>query len=393
MNETLTAKRDAWLKETIEKLKLGNRDIDVLRRATNTLIGNLIDSPDNAWGPYRGIVPSPRTYKGVWNWDSAFHALAVSRFDPDLAYEQFAIFFANQGDDGIFPDVIRTDGSRMDTYSKPPVMAWAFARVYRRAPRPDLLPDAYAHFVKNEGFWANKRCDEKTGLFYYDALHVGDEWRKHQKWESGMDTSPRWDNGVDNLLAVDLNGFMVTFYDALADMADRLGKKDESDAWRQKRDALAQALDTTLWSDEAQSYLDRDRFTGQFSDVTSSVFFVPLFAGAASPEHAAAMAKRAADPKEYFPSMPSVAMNHPTFSAGDYWRGPVWLNYAWFAAQGLRAYGYDKLAADVRRWVLSTVHGDAKTIYEYYNPITREGLGAKEFGWSCAFCVEFICSD
>lgn len=36
------------------------------------------------------------TYHGIWNWDSAFHAVAVSHWDGKLAGEQFEILFSKQ---------------------------------------------------------------------------------------------------------------------------------------------------------------------------------------------------------------------------------------------------------------------------------------------------------
>ena len=383
----LTATR--WLAAP-ELAELDERDSDLLRRAVSVFEHNLFAAQDCAWGHYRGILPSPGQYNGVWNWDSAFHAMALSHIDAKLAYEQCEIFMDFQGDDGIFPDVIRTNRTKMDNYSKPPVFPWAFVRAYSNAPNPALLPRAYASYCRNAGFWEKCRRDEATGLFFYDATKINDNWPTHQKWESGMDTSPRWDDGVSRWLAVDLCGYMVLFYKALAQMAEWLQHPAEAAAWNRTAETLCANVRTLLWCDAKQCFLDRDRVTGTFSQVVTSASFVPLFAGCADRKQAAVMAKNARNPQLFYPSMPTVAFECETFSASDYWRGPVWLNYAYFAAEGLRLYGYAEQADALREYTLRTVDAEKRDIFEYYDAVSGRGLGASSFGWSAAFVIEWI---
>lgn len=69
-------------------------EADLLRRAQATILGNLVEG--KAWAPYLGVMPSLGSYRGVWNWDSAFHAAALSLWDPKLARDQFRILFDKQ---------------------------------------------------------------------------------------------------------------------------------------------------------------------------------------------------------------------------------------------------------------------------------------------------------
>lgn len=386
----LTEKRIEWLEALKTSGKMSDRDFSLLERASAVFENNIFDSTTAVWGKYRGVLPSPGHYNGVWNWDSAFHALALSYIDPELAYEQFELFFDYQGKDGIYPDVIYTDGTIKDNYSKPPVFPWAFTSVYKRCPKPEILPKAYDSYCRNLDFWNNNRCDEKHGLYYYDCRRIDDSWRIHQKWESGMDNSPRWDNGVEQWLAVDLNGYMAAFYDALSQMAQWLGLPDDSAKWEKQSAALKKKINAELWCEEQKCFLDRNRFTGEFSDVLSSACFVPLFAGCSDEEHAKIMADNAENPERFYPSMPTVAFCCDTFSTTEYWRGPVWLNLVYFAVEGLKRYGYTEIADRICEHVLSDTDSDKRDIFEYYNPQTGEGLGAKSFGWSAAFIIEFI---
>lgn len=380
------SKRKIWLGSL--KSKVGDRDFSLLDRASQVLTDNLIEGTDESWGTLCGILPSPREYKGIWNWDTAFHAIGLSNFAPELAYEQFEIFFSCQLPDGMFPDVIYQSGERKDTYSKPPVFPWAFAEVYRRHPDREKLKTAYEKYRLNESFWRNKRFDEKYGLFHYDAVR-DEHYVQHVKWESGMDNSPRWDTQNSEWLAADLNAFMVMFYDALSFMAEELNN-GEAEKWRTESKELKERINAVLWNEKIGIYADVDRTNGELSKVITSASFVPLFADCADENKAARMAKCAADREMFFPAMPTVAFNCPEYSPSDYWRGPVWLNYLYFAVEGLKKYGYSDVADKIRETVLNWVDADKRDIFEYYDSKNGTGLGAIHFGWSAVFIIELI---
>lgn len=380
-------KRKLWLDSV--KSKVSSRDFELLERASAVLTDNLIEGTDESWGELCGILPSPREYKGIWNWDTAFHALGLSYFDTELAFEQFGIFFSCQLPDGMFPDVIYQSGERKDTYSKPPVFPWAFVEVYKRSPNKEKLKFAYEKYKLNEQFWRTQRYDEKYRLFHYDAKK-DDDYITHVKWESGMDNSPRWDDKNSEWLAADLNGFMVMFYNALEFMATELEKIDEAEKWHKKSAELKEKINAVLWNDEAGIYIDVDRTNGEFSDVITSASFVPMFAGCTSEKQVEKIAVCAADRNKFYPAMPTVAYDSPKYSSSDYWRGPVWLNYLYFAVNGLKKYGYDYTAREIRETVLDFAFNEKRDIFEYYDSKSGEGLGAIHFGWSAVFIIELI---
>ena len=97
----------------------------LLKRSQATLMRNVITG--DAWKPYRGVMPSLGSYRGIWNWDSAFHAVGISHWDPELAREQFKILFGKQLPSGALPDVIWEKRGMVTTFTKPPVLAWAVA--------------------------------------------------------------------------------------------------------------------------------------------------------------------------------------------------------------------------------------------------------------------------
>ncbi len=370
---------------------VSERDKTILDAAYEVLKKNTIHSKNAPWGDVPVVSPWSGPCAGIWNWDSAFHAMTVSRFDTPLAKSCIDAFTAFQLPFGMFPDVIHVDGRICDNYGKPPVLPWATLIVFRRDGDRDFLRRNFDRYVKNASFWEENRCDR--GLFYYSAQqHPEAEDYLHPRWESGWDNSPRWDEfPIVDLYAIDLNCYMVLFYRAMAEMAEILGEKRQD--WDAKAKALAGRIEATLFDEARNTYADRNRKNGKFLTVLSPASFMPLYIGTASQERAAAMEALAADPKKFYPGMPTVTYDCPAFSK-DYWRGQTWLNVAFFAVKGLADYGFCKTAGEIREYILSMAYDNLpRGIFENYDSVNRRGLFNNSFSWSAAFLIEFILSD
>ncbi|HVX39261.1 MAG TPA: hypothetical protein VHB25_06775, partial [Gemmatimonadaceae bacterium] len=97
--------------------------------------------------------------------------------------------------------------------------------------------------------------------------------------------------------------------------------------------------------------------------------------------------------------VPSTAACEPTFVPGSdrylwierYWRGPTWLFSTWFMLRGLLRLGYEAEAAHLVERTTALVQRSG--FREYFNPITGEGMGARNFAVStvaveCAALME-----
>jgi putative isomerase len=359
----------------------------LLKRSQATLLANVITS--DAWKPYRGVMPSLGTFRGVWNWDSAFHAVGISHWDPVLARDQFRILFDKQLPSGALPDVVLEKGDIVTGWTKPPVMAWAIAVVDHRSRDTSFLAAFYPKLIKLGDFWLNERGGKNDGLFYYAGADAGDD--------SGWDDAIRWDDGYrysksDNhrLWAVDLNCYMVMHYRAMAYIADRLNLPRDRDKWLQMADGLAKRINDKLWDDKLGFYVDRDRVTGKNGPALSPAGFMPLFVRIASRQRAARVAQVAADPTKFFPGMPTAAYDTPGYKSKGYWRGSTWLNTSYFALKGLQEYGHNKVAENMRSTLLTWLSRNPSDLFEHYDSRSGEGEGAKGLGWSATFTIAFV---
>ncbi len=377
--------KNEWLRQY--EGALSERDFALISRAYDILAENTLQGDGMPWGSIPAISPWPGPGAGLWNWDSVFHAVTVSRYDGELAkgcIDGFAMF---QKESGLLPDVIHPDGSIMDNYSKPPVFAWGVLTVFQATGDREFLRRNYDRAVKYEGFWRKDRFDR--GLFFYSAQQEPEkDDYLHPRWESGWDNSARWDVApIVELYPIDLNCYMVMYYRSMAKMAEILG--EDSGIFQEREAALVREIETRLYSEELCAYVDRNRKTGEYSTVLSPASFMPLYIGTASPERAAAMEKHARDRNKFYPGMPTVAYDDPGYD-NDYWRGPTWLNVAFFAVKGLADYGFADTANEIREYLLDMCYDGLPCIYENYDSKTRLGRCNKNFSWSSAFIIEFI---
>lgn len=378
--------REKWLAK--QKQNVSKSEYDLIKRSVKVLTDNTTDDKNLPWSPYRSILPAKGRFDGIWNWDSAFHAMTVSRWDTQLAEECILSHTMFQADNGIFPDVIWMDGSgAVYDFSKPPVMPWAGEIVYRRSRNMEFLKQIYPRFVKNEKFMRDNRCYK--GLFFYDAQDKENpEYESCASNESGWDNSVRWDESVAEQWAVDLNCYMIMMYRSMKYFAREMELYEDIEKWSKCEMELIQLTEEKLWDNDNGYYCDVNRFTGKCSKTLTPASFMPLFIKTATDERAEYMNRLAADSNKFYSGMPSVAYDNPEYST-DYWRGPTWLNIAYFAAKGLRNYGF-KTADDIKETILSWCEHDKRGIFENYNSKTGEGLCCDHFSWSAAFIIEFI---
>jgi putative isomerase len=384
-----------WLAQ--QRGRVSARDFELLRRAQGVLYQNILTTGDEGkplpWAPLRGICPSLAKYPGVWDWDGSFHALAISRWDGELAREQLRIILDRQQPSGLLINNIRANGQIRTRYGGPPLTPWVCARILESAPDQAFLQRAYPQYVRYEQHLWRNRGGQADGLFHYatERTGVAKDDRQAIRFESGWDNSVRWDDTVD-LWTPDMNSFVVLVYRGLERMAKWLSLSADTARWRVRGQALGRQINERLFDSKTGAYLDRRRDTGQFSQVLTAASLQPLFAGVADAEKAAAMAKLAADPRKLLPGMPTLAYDHPKYDSAGYWRGPTWPETTYFATKGLKHYGYTKTAEAIRQTFLDWCASNKDSLYEYYDSKSGKGLGEPQYAGTAAFVIELILS-
>ncbi|RDS86146.1 MGH1-like glycoside hydrolase domain-containing protein [Dyella psychrodurans] len=386
---------------SIAKSHLAGLPDDVAQRVAVKAIITLLGNWRAARGDlhHDGVIPSYSNpdFNGFWAWDSWKHAAALALFAPDLARDQMRAMFDYQTADGMVPDCIYLDKAN-DNWrdTKPPLATWATLAIYRATGDKAFLAEMYDRLVRYHRWWFGARDHDHNGLAEYGST---DGTAIAAKWESGMDNAVRFDtvimlkNGEGawsmNQESVDLNAYLYKEKIDLATIAKAIGKSTDARQWLKEAAAMREAIQTRMYDRQYGYFFDARLGRDDRVRVYGSEGWAPLWASIASPEEAARVVSVMLDPHKFATYMPfpTLAQDDPHFSPiTGYWRGPVWLDQAYFGVEALRRYGYAKQADDMaRRLVLNAIGLTAQApMYENYDPLTGQGYQSANFSWAAA---------
>jgi hypothetical protein len=347
---------------------------------------------------HRVISPVSRNWSIHWggyvlfDWDTFFAATLCGIGDRDLAYANALEMLREETPAGFVPNYARGDGWESFDRSEPPVGAITVLNLYRQYHDRWFLADSFAPLLRWNRWWNDHRQIDGYLAWGSDGENLpanADDTSSGERqgaiFESGLDNSPMYDTAVYNkqthLLEyadVGLMGLYIADCNALADIADTLGKSAEAAELR-ARSARYTAKLQTMWSDADGMFLNRDLHTGQVNRRLSPTNFYPLIAHAATPAQAAAMIQRhLLNPNEFWGQyvIPSIERDDPGFKDQNYWRGRIWGPMNYLVYLGLLNYAQPQLLNDyaqksydlfLKEW---TANGH---VHENYNAVTGQG--------------------
>lgn len=367
-------------------------------KAIETLLGNWRAARGDLH--HAGVVPAysnPDFNECVWAWDSWKQAAGLSLFAPRIAEDNLLEMFDYQAADGMIPDLVclhAKDNNWRNT--KPPLATWAALKIYHANGDKAFLRALYPKLERYHDWWFANRDHMHDGLVEYGS---SDGTLKAAKWESGMDDDARFDhatmlqNGEHawsmDQESVDLNAYLYRDADDLATIAGILGDSAQQAAWQQRAETLKTKIEARFF-DKALGYFFDVRIPGgAFVTTYGPAGWIPLWAGAATPAQAKVVAAVMAAPQKFdtFMPFPTLAADDPRFApVKGYWRGPVWLDQAYFGVRGLARYGFDAQADRMALRLFTHAQGltGSGPIRENYDPLTGHGLNSRNFSWSAA---------
>ena len=65
-----------WLQYV--KKQTTDREYAVIEKAVGIIVGNEYSNPKSPWGKRHCLLPDRDNFKGIWNWDTAFHSMGIS---------------------------------------------------------------------------------------------------------------------------------------------------------------------------------------------------------------------------------------------------------------------------------------------------------------------------
>jgi putative isomerase len=350
---------------------------------------------------HRVISPVSRIWSVGWggyvlfDWDTFFAATLAAVGDRDLAYANAIEICREATPQGFIPNYARGGGWKSNDRSEPPVGAITLLGLYEKFHDRWPLADTFTALLTWNRWWA--QTHDRQGYLVWASngenqpANLDDASRGTRQGailESGLDNSPMYDDAsydeqTHQLVFADvgLMGMYIADCDALAKIADTLGKAAEAKELRD-RAAKYRASLATLWDNNSGIFLNKDLRTGQFSHRLSPTNFYPMLAQAATPEQARRMVNdHLLNPEEFWGQwvIPSISRNDPAFKDQDYWRGRIWGPMNYLVYLGLRNYhepDIDRARRELSQKSLDLFLSDWRTnghVHENYNGATGNG--------------------
>ncbi|UJR83618.1 MGH1-like glycoside hydrolase domain-containing protein [Sandaracinus amylolyticus] len=206
----------------------------------------------------------------------------------------------------------------------------------------------------------------------------------------------------------DTNTFMVLELRAIAELARLLGEDAIARVHAEKAEALAERIETLLWDDAERTYVAlrwqhgasgrRDEIVGHRDErgvqrpLRSWISMLPLYAGIAAPDRAAAMFDAVLDPAQhwspsgvrtvpaddvYFHQAPRVMVYDPRRSERrpvSNWSGPIWVLANYYTYRALQRYGRAEEARELARRTVRLLDDDLRdtgALHECYDDSAR----------------------
>lgn len=389
-------------------------DTDELRKQRKTIIEKSIKtlyynylSPVNRIH-YEGVMPSVTTFNGLWSWDSWKHAAGLAYIDKDLAENSIRGLYDYQDQDGmipdcVFPDTMNFTGSTCVTeLTKPPLSGWAIWEIYKQTKDVAFVQEMFSRLLKYHEWRYKFRDINQNGL-----CELGASVNKVNKAMCEMaDNAIRYDEAKMlkksehcysmDMEAVDLNAYLYQEKGYIVKMANLLGKKKVANQYKKEMEILKKCIQDVFFDEKSGFFYDiriADR-----SHVLSqeSCGWIPLFAKVATKEQAARVVENMMDEDKFntFMPLPTASKECPEFDpAKGYWRGPVWLDQFYFGYMGLLNYGYKDEAVFLLKKMLNNITSISEPeaeLRECYNPLTGEGEGARNFGWTASHLLQLM---
>jgi len=370
-----------------------------------------------------------------WLWDSAFHMITWSYKDVDNAIADLRTMLQFQQPNGFIPEMIfwgSEEGKVKNFLAKMvdkvlgysheeftdltqmPMLPYSVRAIWNATKDTELLQEFVPKIVAYFDWWENTRDPDGDGLV--SIIHP---------WESGLDASPLYDpvlrisdknqgkfwkhypkflllkkayrkahwNTAKILALEKFNvediGVCSVYADGWGVLAKLAGEFDQFLAarCRDKQSFYEKAIIYKCWNPRLNRFISFFHQDGEerisYAETAQSLF--PLMFDSLPKEILESLVAHLTNPEKFwlpYP-IPSVAKSEPSFNPNRnrlLWRGTTWCPPNFFVMEGLLKHDKKDIAKQLLdRWIDMYLKNG---IWEYYNPLTGEGLGEEGIGMS-----------
>jgi glycogen debranching enzyme len=373
-----------------------------------------------------------------WFWDSCFHIIVMSKFDPETAKKEFETLTSVQQEDGFIPHIIFWKWRLRDRFQKwwqkevnvsktsclsaeiqPPVIGISLLEIYKNTNDLEFVKRNIEKVERYYLYLKEKRDPDKDSLIsiitpmesgmdlcpHYDIpfnnmehdpletkKHISDILAQYKDWN--WDLSKIFGSSIFDVEDVSFNTIYCLGLYALAELYGKFSKakQKEIEKWA---DNVRESIIEKFWFDDQQIYFSLFHREGKeipmkvktISSLFPLTLSIPNF-------HINHLVEHLQSEREFCSPYPiaSVAMNESSFGPLTdnrlIWRGTTWVNTNWFIANGLEKHGHVTLAKKIAKKTIELILKFG--FCEYYDPFDgHPGKAMKNFGWS-TLAIDFI---
>ncbi len=362
--------------------------------------------------------------QNIYLWDSCFMSMFCNYAYPLVpGISSLDNFYAKQHEDGeICREIVRATGVDFKPWvnheDRSLFSRWGWPSytakididrdtpvIYKGRPLPtpnpfltlDSLDHPIAAWAEMEHYRVTGDC-KRLQEVWEPLVHYFHALRKYLRQGNGlyvtdwasMDNSPRNVYLKGGGAGIDISAEMALFASHLAQIAEVLGRNQESAEYAQEADQLARVIRERMWDKKRKFYYDLT-LKGEHAPVKTVAAFWTLLAKVASLEQARDLVAQLKNPNTFarLNRVPTLAADELGYdSAGGYWRGSVWAPTNTMVIRGLENYGYYDLAREIalnHLNLVARVYKKTGTIWENYSPdAVQQGNPAEMnfVGWS-----------
>ncbi len=397
-----------------------SRDVNKTEQYIASLRSFVMENTENVLKKPRSFIRYPfidpgSIYDGnVWDWDtywSVYGFLNLFKYydsqetkDRILEHARGNIrnFFDHQLGDGYIPMMIE-----VADWPEPYLNMRHKEGVWMNMHKPFLCSQILLISSRTDDFsWAEEfkegilryfACYDHNYLFKSCGLYV---W--HDDIMIGMDNDPAtFGRPPFSTANIFLNSFMCMELESAETLLRRWNCPETADQFKEKRDALIQAVQAECWDRRDRFFysVDVDIKTRKYDwfhqglgvfwktlPIKIRVWsgFIPLYARIATQEQARALVEHVFDKETFYSDygVTTLAKDEKMFDLSvtnnpSNWLGPIWLVANYVVFRGLMNYGFRAEAERIFEGSLTLLGQDLEktgSLHEYYDPFTGEPI-------------------
>ena len=196
-----------------------------------------------------------------------------------------------------------------------------------------------------------------------------------------------------NQESVDLNAYLYMEKTLILKMAKLIKDSTIISQFENEATKLKAKIQNQFYDAQTGWFYDTSIDGKKFIKVMGCEGWIPLWANIATEDQAGRVHENMMNPNKFYKPVPFQTLSADELKfkpENGYWRGPNWLDQAYFGVRGLHQYGFHEDAYKATEKLFRNAEGTLKrgeALRENYNPLNGKGMEAKNFSWTAAHYI------